>query len=38
MWTRDEPDQHGEVLVTADGAETDFDLGHYERFLTLHES
>src|SRR5262245_10525994 len=26
------PDQHGEVFVTADGAETDLDLGHYERF------
>jgi CTP synthase len=27
------PFQHGEVYVTADGAETDLDLGHYERFL-----
>ena len=27
------PFQHGEVFVTADGAETDLDLGHYERFL-----
>ncbi|MCY4325193.1 MAG: CTP synthase [Betaproteobacteria bacterium] len=27
------PHQHGEVFVTADGAETDLDLGHYERFL-----
>jgi CTP synthase len=27
------PYQHGEVYVTADGAETDLDLGHYERFL-----
>ena len=27
------PSQHGEVFVTADGAETDLDLGHYERFL-----
>jgi CTP synthase len=27
-----EPDQHGEVFVTDDGAETDLDLGHYERF------
>ena len=27
------PYQHGEVFVTADGAETDLDLGHYERFL-----
>ncbi|MFB8788623.1 MAG: CTP synthase [Potamolinea sp.] len=26
------PFQHGEVFVTADGAETDLDLGHYERF------
>ena len=26
------PVQHGEVYVTADGAETDLDLGHYERF------
>ena len=27
------PLQHGEVYVTADGAETDLDLGHYERFI-----
>ena len=27
------PFQHGEVFVTEDGAETDLDLGHYERFL-----
>jgi len=27
------PAQHGEVFVTKDGAETDLDLGHYERFL-----
>lgn len=27
------PYQHGEVFVTADGAETDLDIGHYERFL-----
>lgn len=27
------PHQHGEVFVTDDGAETDLDLGHYERFL-----
>ena len=27
------PYQHGEVFVTCDGAETDLDLGHYERFL-----
>ena len=38
------PYQHGEVYVTDDGAETDLDLGHYERFtgvtskkvITLH--
>lgn len=29
------PYQHGEVFVTADGAETDLDLGHYERFLNI---
>ncbi|HEY4804388.1 MAG TPA: CTP synthase [Paraburkholderia sp.] len=28
------PFQHGEVFVTEDGAETDLDLGHYERFIT----
>src|SRR3954465_8916270 len=28
------PLQHGEVFVTEDGAETDLDLGHYERFLS----
>lgn len=28
------PYQHGEVFVTDDGAETDLDLGHYERFTT----
>ena len=27
------PYQHGEVFVTEDGAETDLDLGHYERFI-----
>src|ERR1700750_1927947 len=27
------PLQHGEVFVTDDGAETDLDLGHYERFI-----
>ena len=27
------PFQHGEVFVTDDGAETDLDIGHYERFL-----
>ena len=30
------PYQHGEVYVTDDGAETDLDLGHYERFLGVH--
>ena len=29
------PFQHGEVFVTDDGAETDLDLGHYERFLDI---
>jgi CTP synthase len=29
------PAQHGEVFVTRDGAETDLDLGHYERFLDV---
>ncbi len=32
------PFQHGEVYVTEDGAETDLDLGHYERFLGIHMS
>ena len=36
------PFQHGEVYVTADGAETDLDLGHYERFtrakITRHSN
>ncbi|MFH2201525.1 MAG: CTP synthase [Elusimicrobiota bacterium] len=34
------PFQHGEVFVTEDGAETDLDLGHYERFLNndMHQS
>ena len=34
------PFQHGEVFVTEDGAETDLDLGHYERFLNkeMHHS
>ena len=27
------PYQHGEVFVTDDGAETDLDIGHYERFI-----
>lgn len=30
------PYQHGEVYVTDDGAETDLDLGHYERFLDIN--
>ena len=29
------PYQHGEVFVTADGSETDLDLGHYERFIDI---
>ena len=32
------PFQHGEVFVTDDGAETDLDLGHYERFLSITTS
>ncbi len=32
------PFQHGEVFVTADGAETDLDLGHYERFTGVRMS
>ncbi len=32
------PFQHGEVFVTADGAETDLDLGHYERFVDFRAS
>jgi CTP synthase len=32
------PTQHGEVFVTEDGAETDLDLGHYERFLNENMS
>ena len=32
------PYQHGEVFVLDDGAETDLDLGHYERFLSSHMS
>ncbi|HET9403958.1 MAG TPA: CTP synthase [Burkholderiales bacterium] len=32
------PFQHGEVFVTEDGAETDLDLGHYERFLHVKMS
>jgi hypothetical protein len=31
------PFQHGEVFVTNDGAETDLDLGHYERFIRQHK-
>jgi CTP synthase len=32
------PFQHGEVFVTEDGAETDLDLGHYERFVRTRTS
>ncbi len=32
------PLEHGEVFVTADGAETDLDIGHYERFLDINLS
>ena len=32
------PYEHGECFVTEDGAETDLDLGHYERFLNIHTS
>ncbi len=32
------PYEHGECYVTADGAETDLDLGHYERFLNIETS
>lgn len=32
------PFQHGEVFVTEDGAETDLDLGHYERFIDVNMS
>ncbi len=32
------PFQHGEVFVTEDGAETDLDLGHYERFVRFQAS
>ena len=32
------PYQHGEVFVTEDGAETDLDLGHYERFIDINAS
>ena len=32
------PFQHGEVFVTDDGAETDLDLGHYERYTTYETS
>ena len=30
------PYQHGEVFVTEDGAETDLDIGHYERFIDVN--
>ena len=36
MCIRDSPYQHGEVFVTDDGAETDLDLGHYERFIDVN--
>ena len=32
------PSEHGECYVTEDGAETDLDLGHYERFLNINTS
>jgi len=32
------PYEHGECFVTEDGAETDLDLGHYERYLNVHTS
>src|SRR5688500_8636211 len=32
------PYEHGECFVTEDGAETDLDLGHYERFFNVHTS
>ena len=32
------PYEHGECYVTEDGAETDLDLGHYERFINIHTS
>jgi len=32
------PYEHGECFVTDDGAETDLDLGHYERFLDVNTS
>src|SRR6187402_2904831 len=32
------PMQHGEVFVTDDGAETDLDIGHYERFVNIKTS
>ena len=32
------PYEHGECYVTEDGAETDLDLGHYERFSNVHTS
>jgi len=32
------PYEHGECFVTEDGAETDLDLGHYERFLNVYTS
>ena len=40
MWIRVHlnPYEHGECYVTEDGAETDLDLGHYERFLNIFTS
>ena len=38
MCIRDSPYEHGECYVTDDGAETDLDLGHYERFLNIPTS
>ena len=32
------PYEHGECFVTDDGAETDLDLGHYERFISITTS
>ena len=35
-WIKSNDYQHGEVFVTDDGAETDLDLGHYERFIDIN--
>ena len=32
------PTQHGEIFITEDGAETDLDIGHYERFTDVNLS